>query len=452
MTNYDFDLFTIGAGSGGVACSRRAGSYGAKVAVAEMSRVGGTCVLRGCVPKKLLVYGASIGQELEDAPGYGWTIEGAHFDWSTLIANKNKELNRLNKIYVRMLKDSGCTLIDGQARIVDPHTVEVGGQRYRARYILVATGGWPVLPRVPGIEHVITSNEALELQTLPKRVVIVGGGYIAVEFAGIFNALGAQVTILIRGDMILRGFDEDIRFGLSQEMTKKGIRISCETQVKSIEKDGDVYTLLTTGEDLIEADCVLYATGRAPKTQGLGLTEVGVKLTKHAAVQVDAFSRTNVPSIYAVGDVTDRLNLTPVAIAEGRAVAETLFNNNPQKIDHSNVPTAIFSMPPAASVGLTEDEARCAYPKIDIYASNFRPMKHTLGGRDERSHMKVVVDGRSQRVLGCHMVGIDAPEIIQGLAIAMKCGATKRDFDATIGIHPSSAEEFVTMRDKKLDR
>ncbi len=452
MPQYDFDLFTMGAGSGGVASSRRAGSYGARVAICEEDRVGGTCVLRGCVPKKLLVYGAHFRHDFEDAAGFGWSVPEPKHDWKKLQVAKDKELDRLNGVYKRLLRDSGVQLIEGRGRIVDPHTVEVAGQRYTAANILVSTGSRPLLPEMPGIEHVITSDGALNLKELPRRVIIVGGGYIGVEFAGIFNALGVKVTMLIRGDTVLRGFDDDVRAFLTQEMRKKGVDIRSEVFVRDIEKrpDGTLSVLSRMG-DTLEADAVLFATGRIPNTRGVGLEEVGVKLDARGAVVVDGGSRSSVENIYAVGDVTDRLNLTPVAIAEGRALAETLFNNNPMSLDHSGVPSAVFSQPPVGTVGLTELEARELPGAVDVYVSSFRPMKHTLSGRDERSMMKVIVDRASGRVLGFHMVGADAPEIIQGLGVALKCGVTKKQLDSTVGIHPTAAEEFVTMRDRRPD-
>lgn len=448
MAGYDFDLFTIGSGSGGVAASRRAGSYGAKVAIAESVRVGGTCVLRGCVPKKLLVYGAEFADAVEDAAGYGWSLGERRFDWPRLIAAKDKELDRLHGIYISMLKAANVEIIDGHARVLDPHTVEVAGRRMTAANILIATGGWPEMPQIPGIEHAITSNEALDLKALPKRILIVGGGYIAVEFAGIFRLLGVDVTIMIRGDRILRGFDEDVRTALSEEMATRGIAIHPRTELTRIDRTNDGLVACTAGGVKIAVDQILYATGRRPNTGNLGLAEVGVQLNKAGAIAVDENSRTTVSSIYAVGDVTDRLQLTPVAIAEGRAVVETLFNNNPMTVDHRNVASAVFSQPTVATVGLTEEAARSIHGAIDIYRARFRPMKNTLSGRGERTMMKLVVDRKTDRVLGCHMVGRDAAEIIQGIAIAVTCGATKRQFDRTIGIHPTAAEEFVTMREK----
>ncbi len=446
MTAYDFDLFTIGAGSGGVAASRRAASFGARVAIAEAVRIGGTCVLRGCVPKKLLVYGVHFGEEFEDAAGYGWTVEGARLDWAKLIAAKDRELDRLNGIYIQMLSDSGVKMLEGHARIVTPNSIEIGGRSYSAKHILVATGGRPELPTIPGVEHAITSNEALDLKALPRRLVIVGGGYIAVEFAGIFNAAGVRVTEMIRAERILRGFDEDIRAHLSSEMTKKGIEIRARVKVARIDRTADGYRLTTEAGDTIDTDLVMYATGRVPNTSDLGLETVGVHLNKSGAITVDEWQRTTVANIYAIGDVTDRINLTPVAIAEGRALAETLFNRNPAAMDHGNVPSAVFSQPPIGTVGMTEAAAR-ALGRIDVYRAVFRPMKYTLSGRDEKVLMKLVVDRASDRVLGAHMVGPDAPEIIQGLAIAVKAGLTKRQFDQTVAIHPTSAEEFVLLRE-----
>ena len=444
---YDFDLVTLGAGSGGVAASRRAGAYGAKVAICESVRVGGTCVLRGCVPKKLLVYGAHFHDDLEDARGFGWTIGESTLDWGKLIAAKDRELDRLNAIYLRLLRDSGVRVFDGRGVIVDPHTVEVAGQRVTAKHILIATGGWPVLPKVPGIEHAITSNEALDLKALPRRVVIVGGGYIAMEFAGIFHGAGARVEVIVRAASILRGFDEDVRVTLREQMAKRGVSIRSESLVRGIEKEADgSLSVLLAGGEILQADVVLFATGRAPNTQDLGLESAGVKLNEGGAIVVDAWSRTSAPSVYAIGDVTDRLNLTPVAIGEGRAFAESTFNDRPIAMDHQGVPSAVFSQPPVATVGLSEETARRLHGEVDVYRSRFRPMKHTLSGRDEQTMMKLVVDRATDRVLGAHMVGADAPEIIQGLAIALKCGATKAQFDATVGLHPTAAEEFVTMR------
>jgi glutathione reductase (NADPH) len=448
MPRYDFDLFTIGAGSGGVAGTRRAGAYGARTAICEELRIGGTCVLRGCVPKKLLVYGSQFAEGFADAPGFGWTVPPATHDWAQLIAAKDKEIGRLSQIYVNMLNNAKVEIFEARGIVVDPHTVEVGGKRYTAENIMIAVGGWPETPQIPGIEHVISSNEALDLPSRPQRIVIVGGGYIAVEFAGIFNGFGSEVVEIIRADRLLRGFDDDIRTHVGDEMRIRGVDIRNGTVVSRIDKTARGFTVRTTAGATIETDCVMYATGRAPNTKGLGLAEIGVTMDKDGRVKVDEWQRTSVPSIYAVGDVTNRINLTPVAIAEGRAIAETLYNNNPIRMDHADVPSAVFSQPPIGTVGLTEEEARREYDEVDIYQSRFKPMKNTLSGRDERTFMKLVVDARTDRVVGCHMLGPDAPEIIQGLAIAVKCGATKRQFDQTVGIHPSAAEEFVTMRDK----
>ncbi|MBU0726101.1 MAG: glutathione-disulfide reductase [Alphaproteobacteria bacterium] len=451
MAQYDYDLFVIGAGSGGVRASRISARHGARVAICEDFRVGGTCVIRGCVPKKLLTYAAHFHEDFEDAAGFGWTIGETAHDWKALISNKNTEIDRLNAIYIRLLKDAGVELIEGRGSLVDDHTVKVGDATYTAGTILIATGGWPEMPDIPGIEHALTSNEALELDSLPRRVVIVGGGFIAVEFAGIFNGLGSDVTLAIRRDLPLRGFDEDIRAGLAEELTKKGITIAPNTTITSIEKTADGFSLMTDSEEIIECDAVMYATGRMPNTKGLGLEEVGVHVNKKGAIAVDEYSRTTVENIYAVGDVTDRIALTPVALAEGHAFADTVFGKKPRAVDHSNVASAVFSHPPISSVGLTEAQAREQYEAVDTYVSRFKPMKHTLSGRDERSLMKLVVDRATDRVVGCHMLGADAPEIVQGLAIALKAGATKADFDATIGIHPTAAEEFVTMREKQPD-
>lgn len=446
MPQYDYDLITIGAGSGGVRASRLAGKYGAKVAVVESSRVGGTCVMRGCVPKKLLVYGAAFSNHFNDALGFGWRIGETLHDWGKLIAAKNKELDRLEGIYNRMLRDSGVTAVAGRGVLADAHTVEVGGKRITGDKILIATGGWPVTPDFPGKEHVISSNEALDLPERPERVVIIGGGYIAVEFAGIFNALGSEVTLVIRTGHLLRGFDQDVRATLGEELEKKGITIRRDCTIRSVEKTGGVYSVVfDKGEEMI-ADCVMAATGRAPATANLGLEQVGVKLNAKHAIAVDEQNRTSVENIFAVGDVTDRINLTPVAINEGRVFAETFFNKRPMVMDYSNVASAVFSQPPVACVGLSEADARKNH-RVRLFITRFRAMKHTLGGRDERTMMKLVVDKDTDKVLGCHMVGDDAPEIIQGLAVALKAGATKAQFDATVGIHPTAAEEFVTLRD-----
>jgi glutathione reductase (NADPH) len=448
MPRYDFDLFTIGAGSGGVAGTRRAGAYGARTAICEELRIGGTCVLRGCVPKKLLVYGSQFAEAFADAPGFGWNVPPATHDWGALIEAKDKEIGRLSQIYVNMLNNAKVQIFEARGVVVDPHTVEVGGKRYTAENIMIAVGGWPETPKIPGIEHVISSNEALDLKERPRRIVIVGGGYIAVEFAGIFNGFGSEVHEIIRREELLHGFDDDIRVNLAQEMRGRGVQIHARTKVERIEKHPHGYSVVTDLGREISCDVVMYATGRAPNTKGLGLAEIGVAMEENGAIKVDEWQRSSVKNIYAVGDVTDRINLTPVAIAESRAIAETLYNDNPIRMDHADVPSAVFSQPPIGTVGLTEEQAREQYDAVDIYQTRFKPMKNTLSGRDERTFMKLVVDAKSDRVVGCHMLGPDAPEIIQGVAIAIKCGATKKQFDATIGIHPSAAEEFVTMRDK----
>lgn len=451
MRSFDYDLVTIGAGSGGVRATRLAGGYGARTAIVEKSRVGGTCVIRGCVPKKLLVYAAHFADDFEDALGFGWRFEAPpEVDWRMLIQRKDAELDRLEGVYRRILRENRVEVIEATGRVADAHTVEIDGRSVSAERILIATGGWPSLPDIPGIEHVMTSNEVLDMNELPARLVIVGGGYIAVEFAGIFNAVGVEVTQIIRAANILRGFDEDVRTCLAAEMEKKGIRIRREAVVRSIEPANQGYSLRLDHGDVIAADRILYATGRAPNTRGIGLEEAGVALNGIGAVAVDVDSRSSVDSIFAIGDCTDRVNLTPVAIAEGRAFAETQFNANPITMDYGAIPSAVFSQPPVGSVGLSEAAARRLGP-TDVYVSRFRPMKHTLSGRDEMAVMKLVVERETDKVLGCHMVGADAPEIVQGLAIALKCGATKAQFDATIGIHPTAAEEFVTMRDRRPD-
>ena len=445
---YDFDLFTIGGGSGGVRASRMAAQYGAKVALAEERYLGGTCVNVGCIPKKLFVYASEFSEAFADCAGFGWTLGERSFDWSTLIANKDREIARLNGVYEKVLTDNGVRILRARATIADAHTVVVGSERHTARYILVATGGWPTTPPIPGGELAITSNEAFFLPQFPARAIIVGGGYIGLEFAGIFHGLGAKVSVVHRGALFLRGFDDDLRRALAAEMGKRGIELRFNRTVERIEKlPRGVRATLNDGAAL-EADLIMCATGRTPNTRNLGLERAGVKLDHEGAVAVDSYSCSSVPNIYAVGDCTDRLQLTPVAIAEGQAVAETLFHANPKTPDYENVPTAVFSQPNLGTVGLTEAAARERYRAVDIYKSSFRPLKHTLSGRDEHSFMKLVVDRETDRVLGCHMVGTDAGEIVQGLAVALKCGATKAQFDATIGIHPTAAEEFVTMRNK----
>jgi glutathione reductase (NADPH) len=445
---YDCDLFVIGAGSGGVRASRVAASLGARVIVAEEHYLGGTCVNVGCIPKKLLVYASEFNDAFEDSAGFGWTIGDRGFDWNRLIASKNVEIARLNGVYENLLINAGVKILRSRARIVDAHTIAIGGERVTTKYILVATGGWPTVPRIPGAELAITSNEAFFLERRPERIVIVGGGYIGLEFAGIFHGLGAKVTVVHRGEMFLRGFDDDLRSALAAEMGKRGIDLRFETQVSRIDRgDGGVRVTFTRGP-AVDASLIMFATGRAANTHGIGLEDVGVMLDGVGAIVVDRYSRTSAENIYAIGDVTNRKNLTPVAIAEGRAVAQTLFGKRAMSVDYDNVPSAVFSQPPIGTVGLTEAQARQRFGEIDIYKANFRPLKHTLSGRDERTFMKLIVDRKTDRVLGCHMMGTDAGEIIQGFAVALQCGATKAQFDATIGIHPTAAEEFVTMREK----
>ncbi len=445
---YDFDLFVIGAGSGGVRAARFAAGYGARVAVAESRYLGGTCVNVGCVPKKLLVFGAHYAEDIGQAQGYGWTIDGATFDWKTLIANKNQEIQRLNGIYRNLLVDGGVSLFEAHARLVDAHTVEVAGQRYSAEHILVATGGWPFVPEIPGHEHAITSNEAFYLERLPRRVLVVGGGYIAVEFASIFHGCGADTKLLYRGELFLRGFDGSLRDHIKDELIKKGMDLQFKSDIARIDKlaDGSLLATLEDGRTL-EADCIFYATGRRPMLDGLGLAELGIELDERGFIAVDEEYRTSVPSVLAIGDVIGRVQLTPVALAEGMAVARRLFKPEEyRKVDYALIPTAVFSLPNMATVGLTEEQARERGYKVTVYESRFRPMKLTMTQSLERSLMKLVVDAQTDRVLGCHMVGPDAGEIMQGLAVALKAGATKRVFDETLGIHPTAAEEFVTMR------
>jgi len=447
LTTYDYDLFVIGAGSGGVRAARMAASHGARVAIAEDRYFGGTCVNVGCVPKKLYVYASQFSESFAGSVGFGWKPGKPEFDWSVLVANKDKEIQRLQGVYDRLLHESGATVINGRARLIDAHTVQVGETTYSAERILVATGGWPFVPNVVGKEHIITSNEIFNLPALPKRILIVGGGYIAVEFAGILHGLGVKVSVLERGDKVLRGFDEDIRDFLIQEMTNKGIEFHFNTTVDHIEKHSDGYSVHTTDDKLIETDLVMYATGRVPNTKGIGLESVGVALDEIGAIKVNDDYQTNVASIYALGDVTNRVNLTPVATAEGMALVNKLYANKAGKVDYDNIPTAVFSQPNIATVGLNEAEASSKYANdVDIYKSVFKPMKNTLAGINEKTMMKMIVVRSTDKVVGMHMVGPDAGEIIQGMAVAIRAGATKAIFDSTIGIHPTAAEEFVTMR------
>jgi len=446
--SYDFDLFVIGAGSGGVRAARFAAGFGARVAVAESRYLGGTCVNVGCVPKKLLVYGAHFSEEFDQAKGFGWTVGESTFDWSTLIANKDREIHRLNGIYRNLLVNSGVTLLEGHAKLKGPQQVEINGQTYSAKHVLIATGGWPQVPEFPGREHAITSNEAFFLKELPKRIVVVGGGYIAVEFASIFNGLGADTTLMYRGELFLRGFDGSVRTHLHEELTKHGLDVQFNSDIERIEKraDGSLLLSLKDGRS-VETDCVFYATGRRPMLDNLGLETVDVKLGKDGFVEVDQYYQSSEPSILAIGDVIGGVQLTPVALAEGMAVARRLFKPEEYRpVDYDHIQTAVFSLPNIGTVGLTEEDAKKAGYELQIFESRFRPMKLSLTDNQERTLMKLVVDAKTDRVLGCHMVGPDAGEIIQSLAIALKAGATKRIFDETIGVHPTAAEEFVTMR------
>ncbi|XP_017977572.1 PREDICTED: glutathione reductase, chloroplastic [Theobroma cacao] len=456
--HYDFDLFTIGAGSGGVRASRFAAKFGASVAVCELpfstissettGGVGGTCVLRGCVPKKLMVYASKYSHEFDESNGFGWKYDAEpKHDWSTLMANKNAELQRLTGIYKNILNNAGVILIEGRGKIVDPHTVDVDGKLYTARHILISVGGRPFIPEITGSEYAIDSDAALDLPSKPEKVAIVGGGYIALEFAGIFNGLTSEVHIFIRQKKVLRGFDEEIRDFVGEQMSLRGIEFHTEESPQAIVKSADGSLSLKTNKGTVEGfSHIMFATGRRPNTKNLGLESVGVKMNKNGAIEVDEYSRTTVPSIWAVGDVTDRINLTPVALMEGGALAKTLFQNEPTKPDYRAVPSAVFSQPPIGQVGLTEEQAIKEYGDIDVYTANFRPLKATLSGLPDRVFMKLVVCAETNKVLGLHMCGEDSAEIVQGFAVAVKAGLTKADFDATVGVHPTSAEEFVTMR------
>lgn len=447
--SHDFDLIVIGAGSGGVRLARMSAQRGARVAVIESRYLGGTCVNVGCVPKKLFVYGAHVHEEMEDAAGYGWNVplQDVTFDWPTLVANKNAEIERLNGIYGRLLENAGVTIISGTATFRDAHTVVVGDSSYSARHITVATGSWPVVPDIPGKECILTSNEMFYLPQLPKQAVVWGGGYIAVEFAGILAGLGVETTLLYRGDLFLRGFDTDVRRFTEQEMRKKGVNLRFGVTIESVKTEGAHYQVDLNNGETLETGLVMAATGRKALVEGLGLEELGVELSDSGHVRVDKHFQTTVPSITALGDVIGTPQLTPVALAQGMVLSRRLFGDGEGEMDYSAIPTAVFCQPNIGTVGLTEEEARDAGHRLKIYRSEFRPMKYTLSGRDERSLMKLVVDEDTDQVLGAHMVGPDAGEITQGLAVAIKAGATKAQFDATLGIHPTSAEEFVTMRE-----
>jgi glutathione reductase (NADPH) len=453
MADHDVDLFVIGAGSGGVRAARVAAGYGARVMIAEEFRVGGTCVIRGCVPKKLLVYASRFAGEFEDAAGFGWNVPDPSFHWPSLTANVEGEVTRLEAAYTDTLERYNVALIKSRAIIEDAQTVRLlaTGARVRAGTILVATGAWPHYgPKIPGLEHVISSNEAFHLTELPKRIVIQGGGYIAVEFACIFAGLGSAVTLVYRGENILRGFDDDVREHLRNEMRNRGIIVTCGHTVVAVETSADEFVTRLSDHSSITADKVMFAIGRRPNVMGLGLDTVGVKIAEHGGIAVDDYSRSSVPSIYAVGDVTHRVNLTPVAIREGHAFADTVYGGKLTPVDHTNVPTAVFSEPEIGVIGLTETQARQRLDKVDVYKTTFRPMKATLSGRDTRCFMKLLVDGTTDHVIGCHIVGPDAGELIQAVGVAVKMGANKADFDATMAVHPTSAEELVTLREKAI--
>jgi glutathione reductase (NADPH) len=449
MAEFDVDLFVIGGGSGGVRAARIAAGYGARVAVAEEYRMGGTCVIRGCVPKKLFVIGSHIHDEIEDAAGFGWSIPPVTFDWRTLVANKDKEIARLEGIYTTNVEKSGARVLKTRAVIEDAHTLRLtNGETVKARYILIATGSAPNHgPAIPGIEHVISSDEAFHLPELPKRVVIQGGGYIALEFACIFAGFGTDVTVVYRGDNILRGFDDDVRAHARAEMERRGITILTGCTVGSIDKHGNEFTTHLSNGSSIASDLVMFAIGRHPNVANLGLEKAGIAINPgNGGIAVDGWSKTSVPNVYAIGDVTHRINLTPVAIREGHAFADTVFGKRPVQVDHTSIPTAVFSQPEIGTVGLTETEARAQFSQVDIYKTDFRPIKSTMSGRDTRILMKLVIDGSTDRVVGCHIVGDTAAEIVQAVAIAVKMKATKADFDATFALHPTAAEELVTMR------
>jgi len=452
MADHDVDLFVIGAGSGGVRAARVAASHGARVMVAEEYRVGGTCVIRGCVPKKLLVYASRFSHEFEDAAGYGWTVPDPTFHWSALIANKDREIARLEAAYAATLERYNVAVVKARAVLEDAHSVRLAtGASVRAKTILISTGAWPHMgPRIPGLEHAISSNEAFHLLELPRRIVVQGGGYIAVEFACIFAGLGSKVTLVYRGENILRGFDDDVREHLRNEMRSRGIAVTCGHTVTEILKTGEELVTRLSDKSTIKSDKVMFAMGRRPNVSGFGLERLGIKISGHGGIEVDEFSRTSVSNIYAVGDVTNRVNLTPVAIREGHAFADTVFGGKPTPVDHTNVPTAVFSEPEIGVIGLTETQARERLAKLDVYKTTFRPMKATLSGRNTRTFMKLLVDGTTDRVVGCHLVGPDAGELIQVVGVAVKMGATKADFDATMAVHPTAAEELVTMREKAM--
>jgi glutathione reductase (NADPH) len=446
--SFDYDLFTIGGGSGGVRASRVSAACGARVAIAESGRFGGTCVNVGCIPKKLFSYAAHFREDFEIAKGFGWTVGEPNFDWNTLLVNKDREIARLNGVYERVLTLAGVQIFRSKALVVDKHAVQVDGKTYTARHILVATGSWPVIPEIRGREHAISSNEAFHLERLPRRALVVGGGYIALEFASIFHGLGVRTTLSYRGKRLLRGFDAELGERIAEEFLAKGLNLHFGAEPVAIEKKPDGLDITYSDNSRRQADLVLFATGRKPNTANLGLEKAGVKLAADGAVIVDKYSASTVDSIHAIGDVTSRINLTPVATAEAMWLARTLFRGEPTPVDHENVPTAVFADPNLATVGLSEEKARERFGAVDIYKASFRGLKLTMTDKKERTFMKLVVERSSQRVVGAHMIGPDAGEIIQGVAIAVKLGATKAQFDATIGVHPTAAEEFVTMREK----
>jgi glutathione reductase (NADPH) len=447
MTQYDYDLFVIGAGSGGVRAANMASGLGVRVAIAEERYLGGTCVNVGCVPKKLFVYAAQFQDQFDAAAGFGWTVGKSTFSWSSLIANKNQEIGRLHAVYNNQLQKSGVRIIFGRAQVLDAHTVVVDGVEFSSERILISTGGWPIVPDMPGKQHIVTSNDLFFLNELPKRIIIVGGGYIAVEFASILHGLGVHTTICHHGHKLLSGFDEDICDFLALEMIRKGINILFNTEITAIESAADSFAVQLMDHSKITTDLVMYATGRTPNSTGLGLEKVGVKMDSKQAIKVDDDYQTSAPSIYALGDVTNRIRLTPAAIGEGMALVNKLYDNQACPVDYDNIPTAVFCHPSIGSVGLTEAQARERYPDIDIYKTSFTPLKNALSGLDEKTLMKMIVVRSTDRVVGMHMIGADAPEIIQGMAVAIRAGATKAVFDSTIGVHPTAAEEFVTLRE-----
>ncbi len=445
MPGYDYDLFIVGAGSGGVRAATMAASQGIRVAIAEERHLGGTCVNLGCIPKKLLAYASQFKAEFEAAAGFGWMLGETSFNWSRLIANKNAEVERLHAVYQNRLHKSGVTILNGKAKLLDAHTLAVGDFQYRAERILMATGDWPFVPEMVGNQYIVTSNDMIFLDSLPERIIIVGGGYIAVEFASILNGLGVDTTLCHRGPKLLEGFDTDICDFLADAMTQQGIHVLFNTDVETIERAGNEFAVRLLDSHTMTTDLVMYATGRIPNSAGLGLEGLGVKLDDQGAIIVNSDYQTNLTSVYALGDVTDRVNLTPVAIAEAEAFVSRLYTHRPQPVDYDNIPTAVFCQPNIACVGLTEAEARQQYPDIDIYTTDFKPLKNTLSGKNEKTLMKMIVSRSTDRVVGMHMIGADAPEIIQGMAVAIRAGATKAIFDTTIGIHPTAAEEFVSL-------